>query len=101
MSKWLLAQFYTSFQKEFSRLVIICFLCDLQGGINLLVDYVVYRGKHCSGCVMTFSYGGVKINGATAHGDEGTFGFEAGIDDIVSIESQNLQRVSFSYLMGI
>jgi len=50
---------------------------------------------------MTFSYGGVKINGATAHGDEGTFGFEAGIDDIVSIESQNLQRVSFGYLMGI
>ncbi|KAH8516207.1 hypothetical protein H0E87_004539 [Populus deltoides] len=69
-----------------------CFSYAEVGGINLLVDYVVYRGKHCSECVMTFSYGGVKINGATAHGDEGTFGFEAGIDDIVSIESQNLQR---------
>ncbi|XP_061967989.1 probable ubiquitin-like-specific protease 2B isoform X1 [Populus nigra] len=69
-----------------------CFSYAEVGGINLLVDYVVYRGKYCSGCVMTFSYGGVKINGATAHGDEGTFGFEAGIDDIVSIESQNLQR---------
>ncbi|KAI5597934.1 hypothetical protein BDE02_02G098600 [Populus trichocarpa] len=69
-----------------------CFSYAEVGGINLLVDYVVYRGKHCSGCVMTFSYGGVKINGATAHGDEGTFGFEAGIEDIVSIESQNLQR---------
>ncbi|KAJ6954682.1 ubiquitin-like-specific protease 2B isoform X1 [Populus alba x Populus x berolinensis] len=69
-----------------------CFSYAEVGGINLLVDYVVYRGKYCSGCVMMFSYGGVKINGATAHGDGGTFGFEVGIDDIVSIESQNLQR---------
>ncbi|XP_011016932.1 PREDICTED: probable ubiquitin-like-specific protease 2B isoform X2 [Populus euphratica] len=69
-----------------------CFSYAEVGGINLVVDYVVYRGKYCSGCVMTFSYGGVKINGATAQGDGGTFGFEAGIDDIVSIESQNLQR---------
>ena len=79
----------------------MCFLCDLQGGVNLVVDYVVYRGKYCSGCLVTFSYGGVKINSATEHGDEGTFSFEAGIDDIVTIESQNLQRVSFSYLIGI
>ncbi|KAB5568765.1 hypothetical protein DKX38_002558 [Salix brachista] len=69
-----------------------CFSYSELGGINLVVDYAVYRGKYCSGCLVTFSYGGVKINSATEHGDEGTFSFEAGIDDIVSIESQNLQR---------
>ncbi|XP_034898362.1 probable ubiquitin-like-specific protease 2B isoform X4 [Populus alba] len=59
--------------------------------IGIVVDYVVYRGKYCTGMV-TFSYSGIKINGTTAHGDEGTFSFETGIDEIVSIESQNIQR---------
>ncbi|CAK7347257.1 unnamed protein product [Dovyalis caffra] len=78
-SKMATVQLYTYFEKE-------------KGGIDIIVDYVVYRGKYCAGCLVTFSYDGIKINGTIAHGDEGTFSLKTGIDDIVSIESQNLQR---------
>eukprot|EP00258_Populus_trichocarpa_P040429 XP_024456448.1 probable ubiquitin-like-specific protease 2B isoform X6 [Populus trichocarpa] len=69
-----------------------CFSYSEMSDIGIVVDYVVYRGKYCTGCLVTFSYSGIKINGTTAHGDEGTFSFETGIDEIVSIESQNIQR---------
>jgi sentrin-specific protease 7 len=92
---------YIFSERKASRLLIKCFLCNLQSDIGIVVDYVVYRGKYCTGCLVTFSYSGIKINGTTAHGDEGTFSFETGIDEIVSIESQNIQRVSSSNLMGL
>eukprot|EP00257_Ricinus_communis_P013978 XP_015571549.1 probable ubiquitin-like-specific protease 2B isoform X1 [Ricinus communis] len=60
--------------------------------IDMEVDYVVYRGNHCTGCLITFSCGGIKVSGMSSHGDEGTFSFERAIDDIIRIESQQLQR---------
>ncbi|XP_057993644.1 probable ubiquitin-like-specific protease 2B isoform X2 [Hevea brasiliensis] len=60
--------------------------------INIAVDYVVYRDNYCTGCLVTFSCDGIKISGMPAYGDDGTFRFERGIDDIIRIESQHLQR---------
>ncbi|KAJ9166473.1 hypothetical protein P3X46_021222 [Hevea brasiliensis] len=60
--------------------------------INIAVDYVVYRDNYCTGCLVTFSRVGIKISGTPTYGDQGTFSFERGIDDIIRIESQHLQR---------
>lgn len=65
-----------------------------QDVINITVDYVTYRDNYWTGCLVTFSWDGIKISGIPANGDQGTFSFERGIDDIIRIESRHLQRVS-------
>ncbi|KAG8660318.1 probable ubiquitin-like-specific protease 2B isoform X1 [Manihot esculenta] len=60
--------------------------------INITVDYVTYRDNYWTGCLVTFSWDGIKISGIPANGDQGTFSFERGIDDIIRIESRHLQR---------
>ncbi|XP_050213418.1 probable ubiquitin-like-specific protease 2B isoform X2 [Mercurialis annua] len=60
--------------------------------IDMEVDYVIFRGNHCAGCLITFSCGGIKISGMSTHGGDGTFNFERAIDDIIRIESQQFQR---------
>lgn len=73
----------------------------MQDDINIAVDYVVYRDNHCPGCMVTFSCSGIKINGSTAFGDQETFNFETGIEDILHIESQHIQRVSSAFWQRI
>lgn len=58
-------------------------------------DYVLYRDKFCLGHLVVFSCTGIKIKDSNACGVQGSFTFEKGIDDIIDIKFQWLQRVSF------
>ncbi|KDP41478.1 hypothetical protein JCGZ_15885 [Jatropha curcas] len=69
-----------------------CFSTSEMDIVNIGVDYVFYRDNYCTGCLVTFSSDGIKISGMLSHGDEEIFRFERGIDDILHIESQQLQR---------
>ncbi|KAJ8762611.1 hypothetical protein K2173_008050 [Erythroxylum novogranatense] len=60
--------------------------------VNFVVDYVVYRHDSHSGCLVNFSSSGIKINGLTAHTDQDFFSIEIGIDDIIHVESYNLEK---------
>lgn len=59
----------------------------------LCPDYVVYRGRYCTESVLTFTSSCVELKGSTSDGNEGTFSFQWGIDDIVNIDSQWSERV--------
>uniref|UniRef100_A0A2P2M0B5 Putative ubiquitin-like-specific protease 2B isoform X3 n=1 Tax=Rhizophora mucronata TaxID=61149 RepID=A0A2P2M0B5_RHIMU len=61
--------------------------------VNIAVDYVAYRNYNCSGCLVTFSSSGIKIDGLTSYDSQETLSIERGIDDIVQIESRHLQRL--------
>lgn len=58
-------------------------------------DYIVYRDRYCTDAVLTFLSSSIEIKGSTAYEDQGTFVFQCGLDDIMDIESQWCQRVSF------
>ncbi|KAF5739784.1 ubiquitin-like-specific protease 2B isoform X1 [Tripterygium wilfordii] len=60
--------------------------------INIVVDYVEYRGNYSTGGLVTFSGSGIKISYSSAHENQGTFNIERGIDDIIDIKSQHIQR---------
>ncbi|KAF5740150.1 Ulp1 protease family protein [Tripterygium wilfordii] len=60
--------------------------------IDIVVDYVEYRGNYSTGGLITFSGLGIKINGSIPHENQGFFSIERGIDDIIDIKSQHIQR---------
>ncbi|KAG5541885.1 hypothetical protein RHGRI_021650 [Rhododendron griersonianum] len=59
----------------------------------LCPDYVVYRGRYCTESVLTFTSSCVELKGSTSDGNEGTFSFQWGIDDIVNIDSRWSERL--------
>ncbi|KAI8548395.1 hypothetical protein RHMOL_Rhmol07G0270800 [Rhododendron molle] len=59
----------------------------------LCPDYVLYRGRYCTESVLTFTSSCVELKGSTSDGNEGTFSFQWGIDDIVNIDSQWSERL--------
>lgn len=69
---------------------------EVQDDVNMRVvvspDYVFYRDKFCSGYLVVFSCTGIKIKDSNACGVPGSFTFEKGIDDIIDIKFQWLQR---------
>lgn len=62
--------------------------------VVLDTDYVLYRDIYCSGPQLTFSHSCIKIRGSNPHGNEGTFNFECGVDDVIDITCQWTRRVS-------
>jgi len=54
----------------------------------LYPDYVKYRGRYCTESVLIFTSSCVELKGSTCDGNERTFSFQWGIDDIVYIDSQ-------------
>lgn len=77
------------------------FLCNSQDDVNMAVvspDFLVYRDRHCTDVQIIFSRNCIKIEGSVSYGDEGTFSFQWGIDDIIDIECQCCARVSFKTL---
>ena len=73
-------------------------LCNSQDDIDtevvLCPDYVRYRDIYCTGAQLTFSHSCIKISGSPPRGNEGTFNFECGVDDLVDIVCQWMRRVS-------
>lgn len=66
-------------------------------GVVVSPDYVFFRDKFCLGYLVVFSCTGIKIKDSNACGVQESFAFEKGIDDIVDIKFQWLQRVSFTH----
>ncbi|KAJ8773332.1 hypothetical protein K2173_028509 [Erythroxylum novogranatense] len=60
--------------------------------IDIAVDYFLYRQKFYSGCLVTFSSCGIKIDGLTSHPDQESLSIELGIDDMIHVESYNLEK---------
>ncbi|CAI0406026.1 unnamed protein product [Linum tenue] len=61
--------------------------------ICIPVDYVVYQKKCSAGCTVSFSHDCIKISGLTTpEEDQEIHSLEKGIDDIVLIQSERLER---------
>lgn len=65
---------------------------DINMTVVVSPDYVLYRDKFCLGHLVVFSCTGIKIKDSNACGVQGSFTFEKGIDDIIDIKFQWLQR---------
>lgn len=63
--------------------------------VVLCLDYVIYRDIYCTAALLTFSHNCIKISGSNPHGSEDIFDFEWGINDLIDIRCQWMQRVSF------
>nr|POE49796.1 putative ubiquitin-like-specific protease 2b [Quercus suber] len=66
---------------------------DTDMEVVLSTDYVLYRDIYCTGPQLTFSHSCIKISGSNPHGNEGTFNFECGVDDVIDIACQWTRRV--------
>ncbi|KAK9997759.1 hypothetical protein SO802_022445 [Lithocarpus litseifolius] len=66
---------------------------DTDMEVVLYTDYVLYRDIYCTGPQLTFSHSCIKISGSNPHGNEGTFNFECGVDDVIDITCQWTRRV--------
>ncbi|XP_050251174.1 probable ubiquitin-like-specific protease 2B isoform X5 [Quercus robur] len=66
---------------------------DTDMEVVLCTDYVLYRDIYCTGPQLTFSPSCIKISGSNPNGNEGTFNFECGVDDVIDIACQWTRRV--------
>ncbi|XP_062163457.1 probable ubiquitin-like-specific protease 2B isoform X2 [Alnus glutinosa] len=66
---------------------------DVNMEVVLCPDYVVYRDIYCTGPLLSFSPGCIKISGSNPHGNEGSFDFEWGIDDLIDVRCQWMRKV--------
>lgn len=62
--------------------------------VVLYPDYVIYRDSYCTGPRLIFSNNSIKISCTTASEYQEDFDFEWGIDDLINVECQWLQRVN-------
>ncbi|CAI0417536.1 unnamed protein product [Linum tenue] len=72
-----------------------CFdsLQTAEAEICIPVDYVVYQKNFLPGCSVVFSHDNIKISGLTTpEQDQEIHSLEKGIDDIVHIQCEQLQR---------
>uniref|UniRef100_A0A5B6Z6G2 Putative ubiquitin-like-specific protease 2B isoform X2 n=1 Tax=Davidia involucrata TaxID=16924 RepID=A0A5B6Z6G2_DAVIN len=69
-----------------------CFGGWEMGETNVVVgfspDYIVYCDRYYKESEITFSSSCIIVKGSTAYGNQGTYIFQWGIDDIIDIESQ-------------
>lgn len=63
--------------------------------VVLCPDYIVYRDIYCTSPLLSFSSGCIKISGSTSHGNEGSFDFEWGIDDLIDIRCNWMRKVRY------
>jgi sentrin-specific protease 7 len=61
--------------------------------VVLCPDYVVYRDIYCTSPLLSFSPGCIKISGSNPQGNEGSFDFEWGIDDLIDVRCQWMRKV--------
>ncbi|TYI43169.1 hypothetical protein ES332_A01G150400v1 [Gossypium tomentosum] len=68
---------------------------NIDGTVVICLDYVLYQDNCYIGVSAIFSPDGIKIECSTMSDHHGTFSFERGIDDIISIHCQWFQRVGY------
>ncbi|KAB2045151.1 hypothetical protein ES319_D01G140800v1 [Gossypium barbadense] len=68
---------------------------NIDGTVVICLDYVLYQENCYTGVSAIFSPDGIKIECSTLSDHHGTFSFERGIDDIISIHCQLFQRVGY------
>lgn len=72
---------------------------DLQDIVNMTVhvfpDFLIYGGKYCTKCRLTFSNSSIKLEGSTVNGLKEIFSFEWAVGAITKIESEWCGRVSY------
>ncbi|KAF5462003.1 hypothetical protein F2P56_018050 [Juglans regia] len=71
---------------------------DINMEVVLCLDYVIYRDIYCTAALLTFSHNCIKISGSNPHGSEDIFDFEWGIDDLVDIRCQWMERVETVFI---
>ncbi|KAG7966554.1 hypothetical protein I3843_08G056100 [Carya illinoinensis] len=71
---------------------------DTNMEVVLCPDYVIYRDIYCTTARLTFSCNCIKISGSNQHGSEDIFDFEWGIDDLIDIQCQWMQRVETVFI---
>ncbi|KAG6699180.1 hypothetical protein I3842_08G056500 [Carya illinoinensis] len=71
---------------------------DTNMEVVLCPDYVIYRDIYCTTARLTFSCNCIKISGSNPHGSEDIFDFEWGIDDLIDIQCQWMQRVETVFI---
>ncbi|XP_041021366.1 probable ubiquitin-like-specific protease 2B isoform X4 [Juglans microcarpa x Juglans regia] len=71
---------------------------DINMEVVLCLDYVIYRDIYCTAALLTFSHNCIKISGSNPHGSEDIFDFEWGIDDLIDIRCQWMERVETVFI---
>ncbi|KAG2692516.1 hypothetical protein I3760_08G056800 [Carya illinoinensis] len=71
---------------------------DTNMEVVLCPDYVIYRDIYCTTARLTFSCNCIKISCSNPHGSEDIFDFEWGIDDLIDIQCQWMQRVETVFI---
>lgn len=61
--------------------------------VDIFPDYVVYQDKYCTDARISFSSSCIKIRGSVTYGNQGTFNFQWGIEDVIDSECQWCRRV--------
>jgi len=83
---------------------------DLSTAVIMTSEYVILKDMHCAASLVIFSCNGIKIKSFLANNEEVPFSCEFGVEDIVSIQYNWYQNVSYSlcrlfyfegYFMGI
>lgn len=70
---------------------------DGEFGVECFPDYIVYRDKHLTDSVIIFSSSWIKIKSSTHYVEDESFEFQWRVDDVIDVESQCCERVSFNW----
>lgn len=69
---------------------------DLSTAVVMTSEYAILKDMHCAASLVIFSCNGIKIKSFLANNEEGPFSCEFGVEDIVSIQYNWYQNVSYS-----
>lgn len=67
----------------------------LNNAVVVFPDVILYEDIYCTDSRLTFSRSYIRVEGSIVNGAKGTFNVEWAISDIISIESEWCQRVSW------
>lgn len=72
---------------------------DRNTAVIMIPEYVVLKDMPCAASLVIFSCNGIKIKSYPDNSEEGPFCCEFGVEDIVSIQYNWYQNVSFSFMV--
>lgn len=72
---------------------------DLSTAVMMTPEYVLLKDMSCAASLVIFSCNGINIKSYLANNEEGPCSCEFGIEDIVSIQYNWYQNVSFSFML--
>lgn len=72
---------------------------DRNTAVIMTPEYVVLKDMPCAASLVIFSSNGIKIKSYLANNEETPFSCEFGVEDIISIQYNWYQNVSFSSML--